>query len=79
VAMRSNLREDIYAVFAGVSEETGKAVIQFYLNPLVTWIWIGGIVMLAGTVICIFPDLKRARLERGRKALDRLLATAGKK
>jgi cytochrome c-type biogenesis protein CcmF len=79
VAMRSNLREDIYAVFAGVSEETGKAVIQFYLNPLVAWIWIGGIVMLAGTVVCIFPDLKRARLERGRKALDRLLATAGRK
>ena len=79
VAMRSNLKEDLYAVFAGVSEETGKAVIQLYLNPLVTWIWLGGIVMMAGTTICIFPDLRLARLARGRRSLERLLTTADKR
>jgi cytochrome c-type biogenesis protein CcmF len=79
VAMRSNLKEDIYAVFAGMSEESNKAVIQFYLNPLVTWLWIGGIVMLAGTLVCIFPDLKRVRVERGRRALERLLTNADRK
>ena len=79
VAMRSNLKEDLYAVFAGVTEETGKAVIQLYLNPLVTWIWIGGIVMMVGTAICIFPDLRLARLARGRKSLDTLLTTADKR
>ncbi len=78
VALRSSLKEDLYAVFAGVSEDSGKAVIQLFLNPLVSWLWIGGIVMAAGTIICILPDTRAVRVSRGRKALDKLL-TAGDK
>jgi cytochrome c-type biogenesis protein CcmF len=79
VAMRSTLREDIYTVFAGVSQETGKAVIQAYLNPLVSWIWIGGILMGLGTIVCVLPDSVAARASRERKVLERLLAAAEKK
>ena len=79
VAMRSTLREDLYAVFAGITEETGKAVIQIYVNPLVSWLWLGGIVMGLGTIICILPDAATTRVSRGRRALDRLLATTDKK
>jgi cytochrome c-type biogenesis protein CcmF len=79
VAMRSTLREDIYAVFGGITEDTGKAVIQIYVNPLVSWLWLGGIVMGLGTIICILPDAATARTSRGRKALDKLLATSDSK
>ncbi|UCG51852.1 MAG: heme lyase CcmF/NrfE family subunit [Candidatus Latescibacterota bacterium] len=75
VAMRSTLREDLYTVFAGLSQESGKAVIQLYINPLVSWLWLGGTIMGLGTIICILPDAGTTRSVRGRKALDRLLTS----
>ncbi len=79
VAMRSTLREDIYAVFAGITEDTGKAVIQIYVNPLVSWLWLGGIVMGLGTIVCILPDAAAGRTSRERRALERLLTAADRK
>ena len=46
VAIRPRLNEDIYVVFAGLAEDSGKAVIQIYINPLVNWVWIGGAIMV---------------------------------
>jgi cytochrome c-type biogenesis protein CcmF len=79
VAMRSTLREDIYAVFAGITDDTGKAVIQIYVNPLVSWLWLGGIVMGLGTIVCILPDAAAGRTSRERRALERLLTAADRK
>ncbi len=78
VSMRSTLREDLYAVFAGLSRGSEKAVIHLYLNPLVSWLWLGGIVIGIGTIICILPDKKVSRAVRGERALERLLRTADK-
>ncbi len=57
VALRSSLGRDAYLTLAGW-EEGGKLVaIQAIINPLVAWIWIGGIVMTAGAVFCLLPCL----------------------
>jgi cytochrome c-type biogenesis protein CcmF len=56
VAIRHRLNEDIYLVFAGMAEDSGRAVIQAYINPLVSWVWIGGFVMVLGTLIALFPS-----------------------
>ena len=56
VAIRPRLNEDIYLVYAGQAEESGKAVIQVYINPLVNWVWIGGFVMVLGTGIALIPS-----------------------
>jgi cytochrome c-type biogenesis protein CcmF len=56
VAIRPRLNEDIYVVFAGMAEDSGKAVIQLYINPLVNWVWIGGAVMVLGTLIALIPS-----------------------
>jgi cytochrome c-type biogenesis protein CcmF len=74
VSMRSTLKEDLYAVFAGMTEDGDRAVIQVYLNPLVSWLWIGGIVLALGTIVCILPDARQTRMIRRKKDLDRLLA-----
>ncbi|UCH85059.1 MAG: hypothetical protein JSW50_05050 [Candidatus Latescibacterota bacterium] len=76
IAIRSTLKEDLYVVFAGLTEDE-KAVIQVYLNPLVSWLWLGGLVMGLGTIICILPEARTQRV-RGKAALDRLLSTTGK-
>jgi cytochrome c-type biogenesis protein CcmF len=57
VAIRRRLNEDLYLNFAGMSEtEAGHAIIQVYVNPLVSWIWLGFWVVLLGTIICLVPS-----------------------
>ena len=56
VAIRRRLNEDLYLNFAGVTND-GKnlAIIQSYVFPLVSWIWVGFYTMLFGTIICLIP------------------------
>ncbi len=56
VAIYSTLREDLYVVYAGRNPETAKPVIHAYLNPLVKWIWLGGVVVVLGTILALFPS-----------------------
>jgi len=72
VALRSNLVEDLYVVFAGVAEDN-RAVIQVFLNPLVVWVWIGTIVMVVGTLVAILPNTREVRLRRRIRDLEGLL------
>jgi cytochrome c-type biogenesis protein CcmF len=63
VAIARWLREDLYVVHAGYNEEQTNAVVQAYLNPLVSWVWIGGFVMILGTLVCLLPPLRRGPQE----------------
>ncbi len=60
VGLRWGLLEDLYVILDSV-DDSGRASIQAFVNPLVTWIWIGGVVMLAGTVIAFWPDARERR------------------
>ncbi|RPI17854.1 MAG: heme lyase CcmF/NrfE family subunit [Acidobacteriales bacterium] len=64
VAIRRRLNEDLYLNFAGMSEDNSKAVIQAYVFPLVSWIWIGFWVLVVGTLTCLVPNKTRPRQER---------------
>ena len=55
VAIRSNLQEDVYMVFAGAVNGTEEAVYRFNLNPLVWWVWFGGLVLVFGGLITMWP------------------------
>jgi len=55
VGIRVRLNEDLYLNFGGMSDDNQRAVIQAFVNPLVTWIWIGGLVLIGGTLICLVP------------------------
>ena len=56
VAIYSTLREDLYVVYAGQSPENEAPVIHAYLNPLVKWIWLGGVVVVLGTIVTLLPN-----------------------
>src|SRR6185295_7800286 len=56
VAIYSTLKEDLYVVYAGRSPETQQPVIHAYVNPLVKWIWLGGAVMVLGTLLALVPS-----------------------
>src|SRR5262249_11721400 len=56
VGLRARLNEDLYLNFGGMSDDNKRAVIQAYVFPLVSWIWIGGLVLIGGTLICLVPS-----------------------
>jgi cytochrome c-type biogenesis protein CcmF len=56
VSIYSTFREDLYVVYAGRDPESGAPIVHAYLNPLVKWIWIGGLVLGIGTVLEILPN-----------------------
>ncbi|HET7750638.1 MAG TPA: heme lyase CcmF/NrfE family subunit [Terriglobales bacterium] len=62
VANRSTLKEDLYVVYEGVNEDTGRPIIKVHLNPLVMWIWIGWLTMVGGTILCMVPNAARVPL-----------------
>ncbi|HEY9014973.1 MAG TPA: cytochrome c-type biogenesis CcmF C-terminal domain-containing protein, partial [Gemmatimonadales bacterium] len=55
VAIRSDLQEDVYLVFAGAVNGTEEAVYRINLNPLVWWVWFGGLVLVIGGIITMWP------------------------
>ncbi|MGH7516652.1 MAG: heme lyase CcmF/NrfE family subunit [Gemmatimonadales bacterium] len=59
VGIRSDLREDLYVVFAGAVNGTEQAVYRFNLNPLVWWVWFGGGVLVLGGLITMWPGAPR--------------------
>jgi cytochrome c-type biogenesis protein CcmF len=56
VAIYSTLKEDLYVVYAGTSPDTDLPVLHAYLNPLVKWIWLGGAVVVFGTLVALLPN-----------------------
>src|SRR6266568_4030739 len=55
VGIRSDLREDLYVVLGGVVNGTEQAVFRFTINPLVWWVWYGGMVVALGGLIVMWP------------------------
>lgn len=49
---------DLYVVFEGVNPDTGQPIIKAFLNPLVSWVWIGFLVVILGTGLALIPSRK---------------------
>jgi cytochrome c-type biogenesis protein CcmF len=63
---RNLYKSDLYVVFAGSTPDGKKAIIQAFYNPLTAWVWIGGVVLVIGTLIALLPNKKtivRRRVE----------------
>ncbi len=57
VSIRRRLNEDLYLNFASMSQtDPTAAIIQVYIFPLVSCIWVGFYVLLFGTLICLVPS-----------------------
>jgi cytochrome c-type biogenesis protein CcmF len=55
VGIMSGLREDLYVVLAGIVNGTEQAVFRFTINPLVWWVWYGGMVVAFGGLLVMWP------------------------
>jgi len=56
VANRSTFKEDLYLVYEGLNQDTGRPILKVHVNPLVMWIWAGVWTMLVGTIMALIPN-----------------------
>jgi cytochrome c-type biogenesis protein CcmF len=52
------LNSDIYSIFNGIDTDKGVAYFKIMINPLVSWVWIGGYIFVLGTLISLYPSRK---------------------
>ena len=71
----SRLGEDLYVIPLGVDPRTGEANFRVFVNPMVNFIWFGGLIFVLGAVITVLPDKReRRRLEAALALEDRAVA-----
>jgi cytochrome c-type biogenesis protein CcmF len=63
VGLRSTPLEDLYVVLDGWDGDGANArvSVSVFVNPMVSWIWLGGLVLLLGTFVSLWPATQRAR------------------
>src|SRR5205809_394860 len=54
-SIMSLLREDLYGVLGGGVNGTEEAVFRFTINPLVWWVWYGGMIVALGGLVVMWP------------------------
>ncbi|HKD83057.1 MAG TPA: heme lyase CcmF/NrfE family subunit [Candidatus Angelobacter sp.] len=56
VAIHSTLLEDLYVIYEGKNPDNGHPIIKAYVNPLVSWVWIGVLIVTFGTGLALVPN-----------------------
>jgi cytochrome c-type biogenesis protein CcmF len=65
VGLRMTLTEDVYVVLNGWEDRGSSATFSVYVNPLTIWLWVGGIVLVLGTLMAVWPHPSARRSEAG--------------
>lgn len=76
ISIRMGLREDLYVVLAGWEGNGESASFKVYVNPLMSWMWIGGVVMVLGTLAALWPHQKETQRSEVRDRVPRGVQSA---
>jgi cytochrome c-type biogenesis protein CcmF len=57
----STLGRDVYVSLLQADEKGTQILLRVDINPLVSWLWVGGVVMVIGGIIAIWPDKRDQR------------------
>jgi cytochrome c-type biogenesis protein CcmF len=55
VAVDSSPFRDVYVVLVGLTPD-GLARISVFINPMMMWIWVGGLIMVLGSIVAVWPS-----------------------
>jgi len=50
---------EVYVILAGWDNNGATASFQVFINPLINWIWVGGVVMILGFFVCFWKVPER--------------------
>jgi cytochrome c-type biogenesis protein CcmF len=59
VDYRLGLMDDLYLVLGDFARDGSSATVKMQVNRMVSWIWIGGLVLTLGTLLAILPERRR--------------------
>jgi cytochrome c-type biogenesis protein CcmF len=62
VALRSTFKDDLYVILTNF-DGNGTASFRVLINPMVSWIWAGGIVLALGAIVIMWPSARERREE----------------
>ncbi len=54
-SVHSGLLRDVYLQLAAAPDERDRVTVQVAVNPMILWLWLGGLVMAFGTCVCLTP------------------------
>jgi cytochrome c-type biogenesis protein CcmF len=55
--LRSTMEDDLYVLLVDWKPISSQgATFKIYHNPLVNWLWVGGIIFILGTMVAAWPD-----------------------
>lgn len=55
VGLRPGFLEDVYVVLAGFDNMGQTASFKVYVNPLMSWMWVGGVFIILGVLVSTWP------------------------
>ena len=59
VDYRLGFLEDVYLVLGDFAQDGSHATIKVQVNRMVSWLWLGGLVLTLGAIIAVLPDRRR--------------------
>ncbi len=62
VDARYHWNEDLYVILSAFERDGTSATIKVLINPMISWIWIGGGVILLGVIVAVLPERRLAML-----------------
>jgi cytochrome c-type biogenesis protein CcmF len=57
--VHTGLLQDVYLTLVSSPTNTGRVTIRVQLNPMVVYLWIGGLLMAFGTALALIPMRRR--------------------
>jgi cytochrome c-type biogenesis protein CcmF len=60
VDYRLGLLDDLYLVLGDFAQDGTHATVKLQVNRMVSWIWIGGLVLTLGTLLAVLPEQRKA-------------------
>jgi cytochrome c-type biogenesis protein CcmF len=73
----SRFGEDVYVIPLAIDPATGRANFRVFVNPMVNFLWIGGLVFVLGAHLAVLPDAReRRRLDAAMALEERAVAVA---
>jgi cytochrome c-type biogenesis protein CcmF len=46
---------DLYAILSAFERDGSSATIKLQVHPMISWIWLGGMVILLGVLVAVLP------------------------
>ncbi len=69
--------DDVYLAMLGFQGRDGVANFRLFLNPLINWVWLGFVLLMIGSAICLVPESVARRMRKAPASKVGKLADVG--